>query len=103
MNRDEATGAILYSLETRKLVADDIIAACPYRVHQCLFSGQWYLKLQGVLAPVQSPAPTLHESKCLQGMLIGPYDLLIAGLVKSLDLTLVTSNIKAEFIEFPFS
>jgi formate dehydrogenase iron-sulfur subunit len=30
--RDDTTGAILYSLETRKLEADDIIAACPYDI-----------------------------------------------------------------------
>ncbi|WP_054029242.1 4Fe-4S dicluster domain-containing protein [Desulfatitalea tepidiphila] len=30
--RDDATGAILYTAETRHLAADDIIAACPYNV-----------------------------------------------------------------------
>ena len=30
--RDDATGAIIYTQETRKLDADDIIAACPYDI-----------------------------------------------------------------------
>jgi tRNA(fMet)-specific endonuclease VapC len=39
-------------------------------------------------------AATIRAQLEKKGMPIGPYDLLIAGLARSLDMTLVTSNTK---------
>ena len=61
--RDDATGAILYTAETRHLAADDIIAACPYNVPRKGPDGVLYKCDMCSQRPAAGLRPDLHRRR----------------------------------------